>query len=163
MLAVRCMQKDKNLTTPPSEKIKGKTKSDVEVNTDVVGTALLAESDRQMSLMKNIDSDLRYYEVMNKNRETAVRYLTYGKDYDAVAHVPKGMKDALDQLVASSNSGDLKATREILNRILGGILQNIKIDVTGKKMITDDTDKKEEPLHVDSVVLEPRESRPNLV
>lgn len=135
-----------------------------DVDSDATGKAIIDQSCKDLSLERKVDGNLRYYEVMNKNRETAVRYLTYGELYDQYEKVPAGMKKALDMLVASSNAGDLKATKEILNRVLGGILQNIHVDVSAKKLIHDDTEiVREAPIHVDSHVVEPRESRPDII
>lgn len=83
------------------------------------------------------------HRTLNENRYYAIAYLVHGEDHPMAQRTPLGLKAILDKLIEQGRAGDMSAIKEVLNRSLGGTIQNIKMDVTAKKMIVDDTN--EEP------------------
>jgi len=73
--------------------------------------------------------------LMVWNREAAMRFLTHG----TTEGLPPKLKLHLEELEAASANGDIKATREILDRCLGRPLQNVELNMTDRKLIADDT------------------------
>ena len=83
---------------------------------------------------------------MHANRHHALRYVTQGvcecvrpATCERCEKIPEGLKRTLDVLMQQVVAGEMKAIKEMLNRMLGGVIQNVQIDVTDKKLITADT------------------------
>lgn len=80
-------------------------------------------------------ADVQY--LMAHNRVNVLRYLVNGDEWGD--KIPAKLKKHLDNLEAASDRGELKATKEILDRVAGRPMQNVNIDVSNRKLIKDDT------------------------
>lgn len=81
------------------------------------------------------------------SRSELVWYLKTGKEYCPYTdtYVSPGIKARADELIRASQGGDVKATRDILDRIAGRATQSLDVNVSDRKMIKDDTAPRLEP------------------
>lgn len=80
-----------------------------------------------------------------KARYLMVQYLMTGRSKDLATgeEIPQAWRARLDELVKASRAGDVKATRDIIDRVAGRATQNLDINVSDRKLIRDDTPKLE--------------------
>ena len=74
-------------------------------------------------------------------RTELVWYLQTGKEHCPYTgyNIAAGIKARADELVRASQGGDVKATRDILDRVAGRATQSLDVNVSDRKMIKDDT------------------------
>lgn len=72
-----------------------------------------------------------------------INYLMTGnaKDLRTGEEIPQAWRARLDELVKASRRGDVKATRDIIDRVAGRATQNLEVNVSDRKLIRDDTPK----------------------
>lgn len=78
-----------------------------------------------------------------KARLQMINYLMTGnaKDLRTGEEIPQAWRARLDELVKASRRGDVKATRDIIDRVAGRATQNLEVNVSDRKLIRDDTPK----------------------
>ena len=74
-------------------------------------------------------------------RTQLVWYLMTKQEYcpQTGANIAPGIKARADELMRASSAGDVKATRDILDRVAGRATQSLDVNVSDRKMIKDDT------------------------
>jgi hypothetical protein len=79
--------------------------------------------------------------MMARYRKTILWYfVTDGQIVDPMNNpVPLGIKKTCDALMLARDNGDVKAAREILDRVGGRPMTQIDLNVNNVKMIADDT------------------------
>lgn len=74
-------------------------------------------------------------------RTQLVWYLMTQQEYcpHIGANISDGIKEYADAMIRASKGGDVKATRDILDRVAGRATQSLDVNVSDRKMIKDDT------------------------